>query len=66
VLNLLFSFFLRKTNIIQRFTKDIFMVDSKTTIGVEFANKNVIIKNKKINLNIWDTAGKRITILFFF
>lgn len=47
-----------KTNILSRFTKNTFDFDMKSTIGVEFANRNVTINNKIIKLQIWDTAGQ--------
>ena len=58
-----------KTNILSRFTRDFFSEDSKSTIGVEFATKNIVINNKLIKANIWDTAGqenyKSITRAYF-
>jgi small GTP-binding protein len=47
-----------KSNLLSRFTRDEFTLDSKSTIGVEFATKNVSIENKVIKAQIWDTAGQ--------
>ena len=43
-----------KTNILSRYTKDEFNIDSKATVGVEFASKCVTIDNKVIKAQIWD------------
>lgn len=48
-----------KTNILAKFTRDYFSEDTKPTIGVEFATKNIIVnKNKLVKASIWDTAGQ--------
>jgi len=48
-----------KTNLVSRFTKDEFRTDSKATIGVEFATKNVKMSDgKMVKAQIWDTAGQ--------
>ena len=47
-----------KSNILSRYVKDTFSTDSKTTIGVEFASKQLTIKDKTIKIQIWDTAGQ--------
>ncbi|KNB46831.1 RAS-like protein [Blastocystis sp. subtype 4] len=47
-----------KTNILSRFTKDEFSLDSKATVGVEFSSKCVKINNSIIKAQIWDTAGQ--------
>lgn len=58
-----------KTNILTRYTKNIFNQDSKTTIGVEFGTKVLSINNHKIKLQIWDTAGqeryKAVTVAYY-
>ena len=60
-----------KSNLLSRFAKDEFRLDSKPTIGVEFAYRNIKIGDKIIKAQIWDTAGQeRYAIscseLFFF
>ncbi|ORM40579.1 GTP-binding protein ypt3 [Babesia sp. Xinjiang] len=48
-----------KSNLLDRFVKGNFKLDSKSTIGVEFATKNVTLNNGKIaKAQIWDTAGQ--------
>lgn len=47
-----------KSNIISKFTKNEFNLESKTTIGVEFATKTVLVEGKSIKVQIWDTAGQ--------
>ena len=47
-----------KSNILLRFSDNIFNDSFLPTIGVDFKIKNITIKNQKIKLNIWDTAGQ--------
>lgn len=47
-----------KTNLLYRFTRNDFNAESKSTIGVEFATRNVSIKGKVVRVQIWDTAGQ--------
>ena len=47
-----------KSNILSRFTRDEFELDTKTTIGVEFATKSVRMQGKTIKAQVWDTAGQ--------
>ncbi|WOL14922.1 hypothetical protein Cni_G23703 [Canna indica] len=47
-----------KSNILSRFTRNEFALDSKSTIGVEFATKTIQIEAKTIKAQIWDTAGQ--------
>lgn len=58
-----------KTNILTRYTKNLFSDDSKTTIGVEFGTKILDLNNHKIKLQIWDTAGqeryKAVTVAYY-
>ncbi|KAK8586084.1 hypothetical protein V6N13_130610 [Hibiscus sabdariffa] len=41
-----------------KFTKNEFNFESKSTIGVEFATRNVHVNHKVIKAQIWDTAGQ--------
>ena len=47
-----------KSNILSRFTRNEFSIETKSTIGVEFATKAVTIESKVIKAQIWDTAGQ--------
>ncbi|XP_064975631.1 ras-related protein Rab11C-like [Musa acuminata AAA Group] len=47
-----------KSNILSRFTRNEFCLDSKSTIGVEFATKTLQVEGKTIKAQIWDTAGQ--------
>ncbi|KAF3643907.1 Ras-related protein RABA1d [Capsicum chinense] len=47
-----------KSNLLSRFTRNEFSLESKSTIGVEFATKSLTVDNKVIKAQIWDTAGQ--------
>ncbi|GFS30270.1 Ras-related protein like [Actinidia chinensis var. chinensis] len=48
-----------KSNLLSRFTRNEFSVDSKSTIGVEFATRSIQVDdNKIVKAQIWDTAGQ--------
>jgi small GTP-binding protein len=47
-----------KSNLLSRFTRNEFNLESKTTIGVEFATKSIRVDSKTIKAQIWDTAGQ--------
>ncbi len=47
-----------KTNIMTKFSRNMFNVSSKSTIGVDFSSKNIILDDKNIKIQIWDTAGQ--------
>jgi len=47
-----------KSNLLSRFAWDEFDMDSKATIGVEFAPKNLEIDGKVVKAEVWDTAGQ--------
>ncbi|MCQ2821195.1 MAG: GTP-binding protein [archaeon] len=47
-----------KTNIVTKYIKDEFNENSKATVGVEFCFKKMTIDGKKVNAQIWDTAGQ--------
>ena len=46
-----------KTNLLSRFTRNEFSHDSRTTIGVEFSTRTVMLGPAAIKAQIWDTAG---------
>ena len=47
-----------KTNILSRYVRDDFSIDTKATVGVEFGSKIIRINNTNIKIQIWDTAGQ--------
>lgn len=47
-----------KSNILSRFTRNEFCLESKSTIGVEFATRSLNVDGKVIKAQIWDTAGQ--------
>jgi Ras-related protein Rab-11A len=47
-----------KSNLLSRFTKGEFFEETKSTIGVEFAVKSVVVDGKTIKAQTWDTAGQ--------
>merc|ERR1712123_377975 len=47
-----------KTCIIFRFTDDAFSSTFISTIGIDFKVKTILLRGKKIKLQIWDTAGQ--------
>ncbi|ORZ01347.1 ras family-domain-containing protein [Syncephalastrum racemosum] len=47
-----------KSNLLSRFTTNEFNLESKSTIGVEFATKNIQIEQDTIKAQIWDTSGQ--------
>ncbi|XP_031486119.1 ras-related protein RABA1f-like [Nymphaea colorata] len=47
-----------KSNLLSRFTRNEFSLDSKSTIGVEFATRSIRVDDKVLKAQIWDTAGQ--------
>ncbi|XP_064948595.1 ras-related protein RGP1-like [Musa acuminata AAA Group] len=47
-----------KSQLLARFSRNEFSVDSKATIGVEFQTRTLTIDSKTIKAQIWDTAGQ--------
>ncbi|NWX94531.1 RAB25 protein, partial [Nothoprocta ornata] len=46
-----------KTNLLARFTRNEFNHESRTTIGVEFSTRTVLLGAAAVKAQIWDTAG---------
>uniref|UniRef100_A0A663DU00 RAB25, member RAS onco family n=1 Tax=Aquila chrysaetos chrysaetos TaxID=223781 RepID=A0A663DU00_AQUCH len=46
-----------KTNLLSRFTRNEFNHDSRTTIGVEFSTRTILVGDAVVKAQIWDTAG---------
>ncbi|CAL9779334.1 unnamed protein product [Musa acuminata subsp. burmannicoides] len=47
-----------KSQLLARFSRNEFSIDSKATIGVEFQTRTITIDHKTIKAQIWDTAGQ--------
>lgn len=47
-----------KSNLLSRFTRNEFNLESKSTIGVEFATRSIQVDGKTVKAQIWDTAGQ--------
>jgi Ras-related protein Rab-11A len=47
-----------KSNLLSRFTRNEFNLESKSTIGVEFATRSINVDGKTVKAQIWDTAGQ--------
>ncbi|PIO75079.1 Ras family protein [Teladorsagia circumcincta] len=47
-----------KSNLLSRFARNMFSIESKSTIGVEFSTRTIVIDGKRIMAQIWDTAGQ--------
>ena len=47
-----------KSNVLSRFTRNEFSLESKSTIGVEFATRSLQVDGKVVKAQIWDTAGQ--------
>ncbi|CRL05880.1 CLUMA_CG018920, isoform A [Clunio marinus] len=49
-----------KSSILLRFVHDQFNKNHLSTVQASFMNKKINFDNKRVNLNIWDTAGQEI------
>ncbi|KAJ8529744.1 hypothetical protein K7X08_036579 [Anisodus acutangulus] len=47
-----------KSNLLSRFTRNEFILESKSTIGVEFATRTLQVEGRTVKAQIWDTAGQ--------
>ncbi|KAJ1379879.1 Small GTPase superfamily [Sesbania bispinosa] len=47
-----------KSQILARFARNEFSLDSKSTIGVEFQTRTLVVDHKTVKAQIWDTAGQ--------
>lgn len=43
-------------SVLSRFTRNEFNLESKSTIGVEFATRSIIVDGKTVKAQIWDTG----------
>lgn len=54
-----------KSQILARFARNEFSLDSKATIGVEFQTRTLVIQHKSVKAQIWDTAGQERYLFLF-
>lgn len=47
-----------KSNLLSRYARNEFNINSKATIGVEFQTQSMQIDGKEVKAQIWDTAGQ--------
>ncbi len=47
-----------KTNILSRYTRDVFDTTAGPTLNNEFGSKTLTIADETVKLIIWDTAGQ--------
>ena len=47
-----------KSQLLARFSRNEFSLESKATIGVEFQTRTIVVDHKTIKAQIWDTAGQ--------
>ena len=47
-----------KSNLLSRFTRNEFNLESKSTIGAEFVTRSIQVDGKTIKAQIYDTAGQ--------
>ena len=47
-----------KLNLLSRFTKNEFSLESKSTTGVEFTTRSIRVDEKVVKAHIWDIAGQ--------
>ncbi|MFO8018370.1 MAG: Rab family GTPase [Promethearchaeia archaeon] len=47
-----------KTTLLHRYIDDVFLEDTKMTIGVEFFTKDLVINGRNISLQLWDLGGQ--------
>lgn len=55
-----------KSQLLARYARNDFSLDSKSTIGVEFQARTLLIQGKSVKAQIWDTAGQERSNLFLF
>ena len=47
-----------KTTLLLKYVDGQFSENHITTIGVEYKDKELIVNNRKVNIQIWDTSGQ--------
>ena len=46
-----------KTNLLSRYTRDVFDVNTRNTIGVDFSASDLKFDDSTVKVQFWDTAG---------
>ncbi|KAF9272668.1 Ras- protein Rab-11A [Mortierella alpina] len=49
-----------KSNLLMRFTRNEFDLESESTVGVDFMTKKIQVDRKIIKAHVWDTAGNEL------
>ncbi len=49
-----------KTSFINRITKGVFLSNLSSTLGVDFQVKTILVDDRNIAIQLWDTAGLHI------
>ncbi|KAJ5076552.1 ras-related protein rab-13 [Anaeramoeba ignava] len=47
-----------KTSLIIKYVDDVFNLDLKSNVGIDYITKDVSVEEEEIRLQIWDTAGQ--------
>ena len=47
-----------KSSLVQRFVHNTFTVGNESTIGASYLSKTIVVGDRTIKFNIWDTAGQ--------
>jgi len=47
-----------KSNLLTRFVRNEFNIETKSTLGVEFSSKTLEVNEEGIKVQFWDTAGQ--------
>jgi GTPase SAR1 family protein len=55
-----------KSNLLLRFTRNEFRIDTQSTIGVEFAYKQVTVDGKRVKSQVWVRFQQFFYILSYF
>ncbi|CCM05777.1 uncharacterized protein FIBRA_08010 [Fibroporia radiculosa] len=58
LIKFILSFVSQHSNLLSRFTRNEFNLETKSTIGVEFATRSITVDGKTLKAQIWDTAGQ--------
>jgi len=47
-----------KTSLMNQYVKQKFTQQYRATVGADFMSKDVVVDDKQVSLQIWDTAGQ--------